>query len=185
MGERVRSSGLQQAHYGCSATEEVEPAVVGGNMLMRAGAGTEEVTQFIVASTKPVGRSWAFESTHGLVSTFDAAVILLQSIVEVAAGAVLHAFTQRRPDRTRITVVAVRGYPVRRHIGDCFGGLEERLRGIHVAMLAEHHVDQHAVAVNGAIQIAPMPVHLDVRVSRPEEFHPRPLAGRVEDWRAG
>jgi hypothetical protein len=63
------------------ATEKVEPAVVGGNMLMRAGAGTEEVTQFIEASTEPVSRSWAFESTHGLVATFDATVVLLQSIV--------------------------------------------------------------------------------------------------------
>jgi hypothetical protein len=76
MGERVRSSGLQQAHYGCSATEEVEPAVVGGNMLMRAGAGTEEVTQFIVASTKPVGRSWAFAVScsnrhHGNVRSIE------------------------------------------------------------------------------------------------------------------
>jgi hypothetical protein len=128
MGERVRLGGLQQAHYGRSAAEEVEPAVVGGSLLMRAGAGTEEVTQFIVASTEPVGRSWALEPTHRLISTLDATVILLQSIVEVAAGAVLHASTQRRPDRTRVAVAAIRGYPVRGNIGDCLGGLEERLR---------------------------------------------------------
>jgi hypothetical protein len=151
---------------------------------MRAGAGAEEVTQFIVASTESVGRSRALEPTHRLISTFDATVILLQSIVEVAAGAVLHAFTQCRPDRTRVAVVAIRGYPVRGNIGDGLGGLEERLRSRHVTVLAEHHVDQRAAAVDGAIQIAPLPVHLDVRVSRPEEFHPRPLAGRVEDWRA-
>jgi hypothetical protein len=71
----------------------VEPAGVGGNLLMRVGAGSEEVTQFIVASTEPVSRSWALEPTHRLASTLDATVILLQSIVEVAAGAVLHAFT--------------------------------------------------------------------------------------------
>ena len=41
--------GLQHAHYGRSVAEEVEPRVVGGSLLMRAGAGTEEVTQFIVA----------------------------------------------------------------------------------------------------------------------------------------
>ena len=98
-------------------------------LLMRAGPGTEEVAQFVVASAKPVSRSWALKPTHRLISTFDAAVILLQSIVEVAAGAVLHAFTQRRPDRTRITVVAIRGYPVRDNIGDGLGGLEERLGG--------------------------------------------------------
>ena len=102
MGGRLRSGGLQQAHYGRSAAEELEPAGVGGSMLMRPGARTEEVTQFIIASTEPARRSWTLEPTHRLISTFDAAVILLQSIVEVAAGAVLHAFAQRRPDRTRI-----------------------------------------------------------------------------------
>ena len=96
---------------------------------MRAGAGTEEVTQFIVASTEPVSRSWALEPTHRLVSTFDATVILLQSIVQVAAGAVLHAFTQLGPDRTRIAVVAIRGYPVGSNVGDGLGGLEERHGG--------------------------------------------------------
>ena len=97
-------------------------------MLMGTGAGTKEVTQFIVASTEPLRRSWALEPTHRLVSTFDATVILLQSIVEIAAGAVLHAFTQRRPDRTRVAVVAIRGHPVRGNVGDGLGGLEERLR---------------------------------------------------------
>jgi hypothetical protein len=64
-------------------------------MLVRVGAGTEEVTQFIEASTEPVSRSWAFESTHGLVATFNATVILLQPIVEIAVGAMLHASTQQ------------------------------------------------------------------------------------------
>ena len=116
MDGHVRLGGLQQAHYGRGAAEEVEPAVVGGNMLMRAGPGTEEVAQFVVASTKPVSRSWALKPTHRLISTFDATVILLQPIVQVAAGAVLHAFTQLRPDRTRVAVVAIGGYPVRDNI---------------------------------------------------------------------
>jgi hypothetical protein len=51
--------------------------VVGGNMLMRAGPGTEEVALFVVASTKPVSRLWALKPTHRLISTVDATVILL------------------------------------------------------------------------------------------------------------
>ena len=131
-------------------------------MLMRTGAGTEEVAQFIVASTEPVSRSRALEPTHRLVSTFDATVILLQSIVEIAAGAMAHRLAQHRADRTGVAVVAIRGHPVRGDVGDRLGGSEERLGGGHVAVLAEHHIDQRAVAVNGAIQIAPLPVHLDV-----------------------
>jgi hypothetical protein len=41
----------------------------------------------------------------------DAAMTLLLSIVEIAVGAVLRAFTQRRLDRTRIAVVVIRGHP--------------------------------------------------------------------------
>jgi hypothetical protein len=77
MDGHVRLGGLQQAHDGRGAAEEVEPTVVGGNMLMRAGPGTEEVAQFVVASAKPVSRSWALKPTHRLISTFDATVILL------------------------------------------------------------------------------------------------------------
>ena len=62
---------------------------------------TEEVTQLVEdAPTEPVSRSWAFGATPGLVATFDATAILLQSIVEIAVGAMLHASTQRRPDGT-------------------------------------------------------------------------------------
>ena len=82
MAGYVPSGGLQDGHYGRSATDKEEPAVVSGNMLMRTGAGTKEVTQFIVASTEPLSRSWTLEPTHRLVSTFDATVILFQAIVE-------------------------------------------------------------------------------------------------------
>ena len=156
------SGGLQDGHYGRSAAEKMEPVAAGGNMLMRTGAGTEEVAQFIVAATEPVSRSWALEPTHRLVATFDATVILLQSIVEIAAGAMAHRLAQRRADRTGVAVVAIRGHPVRAEVGDGLGGLKERHGGGHVAVLTEHHIDQRAFAINGAIQIAPLPVHLDV-----------------------
>ena len=58
--------------------------VAGGNMLMRAGSGTEEVAQFVEAATEPVSRSWALEPTRRLTATFDAKMTLPQSIVEIA-----------------------------------------------------------------------------------------------------
>ncbi len=119
MGGLVRSGGLQHGHDGRRA------AVISRNMLMGTGAGTKQVTGFIVASTEAVSRWWALEPTHRLVSTFDAAVILFQALVEVAAGAVLYGFTQPRPDRAWIAVVAIRGPPVRGDVGDDLGGLEE------------------------------------------------------------
>jgi hypothetical protein len=49
------------------------------------GSGDEEVAQFIMAATEPACRSWALESAHRLVTTFEARVILFQAIVELAA----------------------------------------------------------------------------------------------------
>jgi hypothetical protein len=86
IGGHVGSGGVKGGQYGRSITERAEPPVVGGNMVMGAEARTEEVTRFIEASTEPVSRSWALKSTHGLVATFDATLILLQSIVEAALG---------------------------------------------------------------------------------------------------
>jgi hypothetical protein len=76
MDGHVRLGGLQQPHDGRGAAEEVEPTVVGGNIICEGGTG-EEVAQFVVTSTKPVSRWWALKPTHRLISTFDATVILL------------------------------------------------------------------------------------------------------------
>ena len=107
MDEEVRSGGRQDVHDGSGAAEKLQSAVSGGNMMMGAEAETEEVTQFVVASTEPPCRVRALEPAHGLVAAFDATVILLQSVVEITAVAVLHALAQRRADRTAIAVVTV------------------------------------------------------------------------------
>ena len=73
-----------------------------------------------------------------------------------------HTYAQHRSDRTRITVVPIRGNPVGRDTGDHLGRREERLRRSHVAVLAEHHVDQRARPINGTVEITPLPVDLDV-----------------------
>ena len=49
--------------------------------------------------------------------------------------------------------------PIRCHAGHRLGGAEERLGGCHVAVLTEQHAHECAGAVDGAIQVAPAPVH--------------------------
>src|ERR1700755_2998993 len=78
-------------------------------------------------------------------------MILLQPVVEILAVAMPYTGAEYRPDRAGITVVPIRGHPVRRDAGGHLGGLEERLRGGHVAVFAEHHVDQRAGAIEPAI----------------------------------
>ena len=54
--------------------------------------------------------------------------------------------------------------PVRCHAGHRLGGAKERLRGSHVAVFTEQHVHERAGAVDGAIEITPAPMHLQVRL---------------------
>src|SRR5215204_901337 len=109
------SCGLQDGQHGRSPPEVEQSASVGGNVLMVAGAEAEEVAQFIVSPAEPGGRSGAFEAPHGPVAAFDAAVVLLQPVVQVGAGPVPHALAQRRADRPGVAVVAVGRDPVRCH----------------------------------------------------------------------
>jgi hypothetical protein len=43
-------------------------------------------------------------------------------------------------------------------------------------VLTQHHVDQGAITIDGAVEVLPMAVHPNIRVSRPKEFHLRPLS---------
>jgi hypothetical protein len=92
------SGGLQHPQNRCGAAEEVESAVVGGDLLIGSGAGTEEVAQLVVDTTKFVSRSWALEPTHRTVATFDAVMILLQPVVEILAVAMPHTCAQTHQD---------------------------------------------------------------------------------------
>ena len=75
---------------------------VGGYVLVVAGAEAEEVAQFIVSPAEPGGRSGTFEAPHGPTAAFDAAVILLQPVVQVATGPVPHILAQLVADRPGI-----------------------------------------------------------------------------------
>src|SRR5215213_11590712 len=123
------SCGLQDGQHRHTPPEVEQSAAVGGHMLMGAGARAEKVAQFVVSPAEPGGRSGAFEAPHGPISTFDAAVILLQPVVQVGAGPVPHTFAQLGPDRPGVAVVAIRRDPVRCDAGHRLGGAEERLGG--------------------------------------------------------
>src|SRR5512132_2449546 len=131
-------------------------------MLVVTGAGAEDVSKFIVPPAEPGRGSGTLEAAHRSVSAFEAPVILLQPVIEVAAGPVPHPFAELGLDRAWVAVVAVRRDPVRCDPGDRLGGPEERLRRRHVAVLAEHHIHQRAGAVDGSIEIAPATLDLEV-----------------------
>src|ERR1700722_6478351 len=90
------SGGFQDTQNRCGAAKEVEPAVVGGDLLIGSGAGTEKATQLVVGATEFASRSWALEPAHRTVAAFDAAMILLQSVIEILAVAMAHTCSQGR-----------------------------------------------------------------------------------------
>jgi hypothetical protein len=61
--------------------KEAEPAIVGEDSLIGSGPGTKKVTQLGMGATEFAGRSWAFEPEHRTVTAFDAAMIVLQSVI--------------------------------------------------------------------------------------------------------
>src|SRR5215207_5275676 len=89
------SCGLQNGQHGRGPPEVEQSAPVGRNRLMVAGAEAEEVAQFVVGPAEPGGRSGALEAPHGPVAAFDAAVILLQPVIQIGAGPVPHTLAQR------------------------------------------------------------------------------------------
>src|SRR5215213_3151751 len=67
---------------------------------------------------------WALQAPHGPVAAFDAAAILLQTVVQVGAGPVPPTLAQRRAECAGVAVVAVGRDPVRCHAGGRLGGAE-------------------------------------------------------------
>ena len=117
----IISGGLQHIQNRCGAPKEVEPTVFGGDLLIGSGAGTDEVTQLVVGATEVASRSGSLEPMHRTVSAFDATMILLQSVVEILAVAMLHICAQHGPDRPWIAVVPIRGDSIGRDPGDHLG----------------------------------------------------------------
>src|SRR5271166_5616432 len=75
-----------------------------------------------------------------------------------------HAPAEFHPDRPRIGIVAVRRNAVRNHTGDRLCRSKETLGRGEVAVLAEHNVDQGAIAIGCAIEILPLAVHPNIRL---------------------
>ena len=132
------------------------------NMLAHPESAAMEVAQFVVASANSVPPTRAFQSQHRPTSAFDAAMVLLKSVVEIATRPMSHLPTELGPDRSGIGVMAVCRDPVRRDIGDRLGGSKECLGSGKIAVLAQHDIDRRAVAIDCRIQIPPLVRLIDI-----------------------
>jgi hypothetical protein len=91
-------------------------------------------------------------------------MVLLKSVVQIAARSMSHLPAKLGSDRSGIGVMAVCRDSCRRDAGHRFGRPKECLGGRQIAVLAQHDIDQGTVAVDRTIQIPPLATYSDVRL---------------------
>jgi hypothetical protein len=87
LGAGVSLGTPQSCEHGACTMEVKQTAAVGGDMLAVVAAETEKGTELVKSSAGPLGR---IEASHTSDLAFDAPVILLQSIVSISAGPMVH-----------------------------------------------------------------------------------------------
>ena len=120
-------------------------------MLAMEGSNAQKTPELIKRTTKSPGRHGTLEPPHRSIAVLNPAMILLKSVVQVYVRPMPNRFAQFAPDRRRIGIMTVGRDPVRRNPGHVPGRTEELFGGREIAALAEHHVDQVAVAVDGPV----------------------------------
>ena len=123
---------------------------------------SEKISKFIVFAAEAVGGVLALEATHTSDPALDAAVVLLEAVGQVGARAVPDNLAQYAADRPRVGAMPVRRHLLRSEAHGYPSRAEERLGRLHVAVLAEHGVDQVAVPVDRPIQVRPAAKDLQV-----------------------
>ncbi len=122
----------------------------------------QEIAEFIVLSAESVCRVMFLEAAHTSDASFDPAMVLFKSIIQIDARPVVDVAAQGRADRSRVGVMPVGCHPVRHKAGNRPCRAEEPLGRSHVTGRAQHRVDQVPVAIDRPIQVAPAAMDLEV-----------------------
>src|SRR5512147_2763777 len=115
----------------------------------------EKVAHLVVRAAEPLCGRHALEPTHGPVASLDAAMVLLEMIVQVAARPVSDSLAEFGPDGAGIGIMTISCHPVRRDAGDCLRRGEECFGRRPIAGLTEPDIDQVAGSVDRPVEIAP------------------------------
>src|ERR1044072_2015007 len=132
------------------------------NLLVHLTARAEVLTNLFECRAKSRGGFEVSKSSHGVVALLYAAMILLQSIVEISVGSVYYVTAQSFSNSARVRVVSIAGYSFWWMANYIYCSLEELLCCFHISILAQHYIDQVAVTIYAAIEIAPTPLHFQI-----------------------
>src|ERR1700691_2205144 len=114
------------------------------------------MAELTMLATEAIGSLVILEAPHTSNPSFDPAMILFDAVIQVGTGPMSHCLPQHAADRSGIRAMAVGGHPVRAKTHGGLGRAEEGLSGLHVAMLAQHGVDQVSVPVDRPIKVTPL-----------------------------
>src|SRR5215813_1116485 len=82
------------------------------------GAEAEEVAYLLIDPAEPLRRRKALEATHRVSPLLDAAMILLQVIIQVAIRAMDDSLSQLGLDSAGIGSMPIGGYTIRHYLND-------------------------------------------------------------------
>ncbi len=134
-----------------------------GNLLLHGGTDPKELAHFIKSATKACCRDHTSEPTHRVIALLDAMVVLFPSIVEIVIGPVEHVTAHGLADRSWIGVMAIGRHPLWGVTNDIDGLRRSKCLAASISRFsARHRINQIAISIDGAIQIAPCSLDVDV-----------------------
>ena len=138
------------------------PAVRKRESLVAVRLGTEECSNLIKGTAERRSGGEAFESARGPVALFDAPMVLLHMVVQIAVGPVRHPVPEDVPNGAWIGIMAVRRDPVRRDPGHHPRRPKEGLGRCKVSGLTEAHIHEVAISIHRSVEVLPLALDTNI-----------------------
>ena len=131
------------------------------NPLVALGHNAEVLALLLEGRAATCRRHETPEAAHGVVSLLDAPVVLFDPVIFVATGAMDDGVAEGLAEGARVRTVPVGRHLRGRASGEIERLAEEPLCRVHVPCRAQPRIDQIPLAVDRAIQIAPVAIDPD------------------------
>jgi hypothetical protein len=114
-----------QAHQLGESLLMSRAALLQGEGLIAVRLGAEKRTHLVEQAAEARSRGAMFESAHRPIPLFDASMILLQVVIQVAIRAMLYVIPENITNGAGVGIMAIGGDAVWDHTGHRPGGTEE------------------------------------------------------------
>lgn len=105
----------------------------------------------VVRTAEPESRLETTEPAHRVIALLHSSVVLLDAVIKILVGSVLHSTPQYPAYGPRVGILPI-GRHLCRFVANHFSRLGEELLGrLHIPVLGEHGINQVAVPINGPL----------------------------------